>query len=165
MSEPPPSAALEPDSKGEGHRFAIVVARFNQFVTSQLLKGAREGLLAHGVKERDIFVAWVPGSFELPLIAQKLARTGRFSAVICLGAIIRGETPHFEYVAAEAARGIADASRASQVPILFGVLTTDTAGQALARAGGKGGNKGYDAALAAIEMANLTRAIGALGNP
>ena len=138
-------------------RLAVVVSRFNEVVTSRLLAGARTAIERHGVREEDVDVAWVPGSFELPLAARRLAESRRYDAVVCLGAVIRGETPHFEYVAGEAARGIADAARDTGVPVIFGVLTTDTLEQALERAGGKTGNKGYDAAVNAIEMANLLR--------
>jgi 6,7-dimethyl-8-ribityllumazine synthase len=144
---------------GEGLRFAIVVARFNEFITSRLLAGAMDGLIRHGVREQDIDVAWVPGSFEIPVVAKRLARSARYDAVLCLGAVIRGATPHFDYVAAEAAKGIAAAALETEVPVIFGVLTTDTIEQAIERAGTKAGNKGYDAALTAIEMANLLRAI------
>ena len=142
---------------GAGLRIAVVVSRFNEVVTSRLLAGARSALERHGVHEDDVDVAWVPGAFELPLAARKLAEGRRYDAVVCLGAVIRGETPHFDYVAGEAARGIADAARDTGVPVIFGVLTPNTLEQALERAGGKAGNKGYDAAVNAIEMANLLR--------
>ena len=142
---------------GAGLRLAIVVSRFNEAVTSRLLAGARVALERHDVREDDIDVAWVPGAFELPLAARKLAETRRYDAVVCLGAVIRGETPHFEYVAGEAARGIGQVSRDTGVPTIFGVITPNTLEQALERAGGKVGNKGYDAAVNAIEMANLLR--------
>jgi len=142
---------------GGGLRIGVVVSRFNEAVTSRLLSGARTALERHGVREQDIDVAWAPGAFELPFVARKLAESRRYDAVVCLGAVIRGETPHFEYVSAEAARGIADVSRDTGVPAIFGVLTTDTLEQALERAGGKVGNKGYDAAVNAIEIANLLR--------
>jgi len=145
--------------QGRGLRIGIVVSRFNEPVTSRLLQGAREGLSAHGVRDEDVTVAWVPGSFEIPLVAKRLAQRGDFDAVICLGAVIRHETDHYRYVAEQAARGIADVGRETGVPVIFGVLTTDTEEQAMARAGGKEGNKGYDAALAAIEMANLLRLV------
>lgn len=154
---------LKGSLQGQGLRIAIVVARFNEFVTSRLLQGAREALAQHGVRPQDITVVWAPGSFETPLVAQKLAQQGTVDAVVCLGAVIRGETAHFEYVAGEAARGIASVARKTGVPVLFGVLTTDTLDQALDRAGGKLGNKGYDAALAAIEMANLLRTLASPG--
>ncbi len=142
---------------GAGLRIAIVVSRFNEDVTSRLLAGAREALAQHGVREEDIDIAWVPGAFELPLAARKLAETSRYDAVVCLGAVIRGETPHFDFVAGAAARGVMDAGRDTGVPAVFGVITPDTHEQALARAGGKKGNKGFDAVLTAIEMANLLR--------
>ncbi len=144
---------------GAGLRIAVVVSRFNEEVTSRLLSGARTALEENGVRAEDVDVAWVPGAFELPFAARKLAESSRYDAVICLGAVIRGETPHFEYVAGEAARGVADAGRDTGVPTIFGVITPDTLEQALARAGGKKGNKGFDAAVNAIEMANLLRAL------
>jgi len=136
-------------------RFAIVVARFNEFITERLLAGAREAFRDHNLPDEAIDVARVPGSFELPLIAQKLASSGDYAAIVCLGAVIRGETAHFEYVAGQAAAGIAAVSRETGVPVLFGVLTTDTTEQAVERAGAKGDNKGYAAACDAIEMASL----------
>ena len=153
------SVELQGGSNGEGLRIAIVVATFNDFITSKLLEGARAALDRHGVRDGDITVARVPGSFELPLAAKKLAESARHDAVICLGAVIRGETDHYEHVAGEAAKGIANASINSGLPVIFGVLTTDTLEQAINRAGGKQGNNGYNAALAAIEMANLMRAL------
>jgi 6,7-dimethyl-8-ribityllumazine synthase len=138
-------------------RFAIVTARFNQFVVDHLLAGALDGLKRHGVPDESIDVAWVPGSFEIPLVAQRLASSRRYAAVICLGAIIRGDTDHYDHVAAGAATGVAQAALATGVPVIFGILTCDTVEQAVNRAGAKSGNKGYDAALAAIEMANLLR--------
>jgi 6,7-dimethyl-8-ribityllumazine synthase len=144
---------------GSGLRVAVVVARFNEEVTSRLLAGARTALERNGVRAEDVDVAWVPGAFELPFAARKLAESSRYDAVVCLGAVIRGETPHFEYVAGEAARGIADAGRDTGVPTIFGVITPNTLEQALARAGGDKGNKGFDAAANAIEMANLLRAL------
>ena len=142
-----------------GLKIAIVSSSFNRFVTSRLVEGACEGLMANGFEETDLYVSWVPGAFELPLAALEMAKTGRWDALVCVGAVIRGETSHFDFVAGEAARGIADASRETGVPIAFGVLTTDTEEQALERAGGKAGNKGYEAALTAIEMANLLRQV------
>ena len=133
----------------------VIAARFNEVVTGKLVEGAVEGLKKHGVDEERIDVAWVPGAFELPLVAKRLARTERYDALICLGAVIRGETAHFELVAGEAAAGIREAAEATGVPVTFGVLTTETLEQALDRAGGKHGNKGWDAATAAIEMASL----------
>ena len=144
---------------GGGLRLGIVVATFNDFITSRLLEGAKRALSAHGVSDDDVTVASVPGSFEIPLVAQKMAASGRFDAVICLGAVIRGETDHYEHVSREATTGITNASVSTGVPVSFGVLTTDTLEQAINRAGGKQGNKGYDAAVAAIEMANLVRAL------
>ena len=140
-----------------GLRIAVVVSRFNEVITSRLLVGARSALERHGVRDDDVDVAWVPGAFELPIAARRLAESRRYDTVVCLGAIIRGETPHFEYIAAEAARGIADIARDTGVPAIFGVLTPNTLEQALERAGGKAGNKGYDAAVSAIEMASLMR--------
>ena len=142
---------------GQGLKIGVVASSFNRFVTSRLVEGACEGLMAHGFEETDLHVAWVPGAFELPLAASEMARSGRWDALVCVGAVIRGETSHFDFVAGEAARGIAAASRETGVPIAFGVLTTDTEEQALERAGGKVGNKGYEAALTAIEMVNLLR--------
>jgi len=143
--------------QGQGLRVAIVVARFNEFVTRKLLQGALAALERHGVRDEDIAVSWVPGSFEIPLVARTQALSGKFDAVVCLGAVIRGETAHFDHVAGQAASGIARASQESGVPVIFGVLTTDTVEQAINRAGGKSGDKGYDAAVAAIEMADLMR--------
>jgi 6,7-dimethyl-8-ribityllumazine synthase len=145
--------------RADGKRFAIVVARFNEFVTERLLAGARDAFRDHGVPEDAIDVARVPGSFEIPFVAQKLAESGDYAAVVCLGAVIRGETAHFEHVAGQAAAGIAAAARETGVPVLFGVLTTDTTEQAVERAGVKGGNKGYDVARDAIEMASLMEQI------
>lgn len=142
-------------------KVAIVASRFNEFITAKLLSGAMDGLVRHDVREEDVDVAWVPGAFEIPLIAKKLAECGRYDAVICLGAVIRGATSHYDYVCAEVSKGIAQASLATGVPVLFGVLTTDTIEQAVERAGTKAGNKGFDCATSAIEMVNLIRAIGA----
>ena len=142
---------------GAGLRVALVVARFNEIVTSRLLAGARSALERHGVSDDDVDVAWVPGAFELPVAARRLAESRRYDAVVCLGAIIRGETPHFEYISAETARGVGQAAQETGVPTIFGVITPNTLEQALDRAGGKVGNKGYDAAISAIEMANLMR--------
>ena len=144
---------------GAGRRFAIVVARFNQVVTERLLDGALDGLRRHGVADEDIEVVWVPGAFEIPVAAHELARRGGVEGIVCLGAVVRGETPHFEYVAAEAAGGIGRAIVATRIPMSFGVLTTDSVEQALARAGGAVGNKGYEAALTVLEMADLLRRI------
>jgi 6,7-dimethyl-8-ribityllumazine synthase len=143
--------------RGTGLRIGVVVARFNQAVTDALLAGALEALATHGVAEDAIDVATVPGAFELPLCAQRLAGTGRYDALICLGAVVRGDTPHFDYVAGEAARGTAEVARRFDLPVAFGVLTTDTMDQALARAGGTHGNKGYDAAVTALEMVDVLR--------
>jgi 6,7-dimethyl-8-ribityllumazine synthase len=145
--------------QGQRLRVAIVASHFNEFITSRLLNGARDGLLGCGVKEDDIFVAWVPGSFELPWAANVLAQQEHWDAIICLGVIIRGETSHFDLVAAESAHGIASVARNRNAPVIFGVLTTNNAEQALERAGGRKGNKGYDCALAAVEMANLGKAL------
>lgn len=143
----------EPD--GEGRRFAIAVARFNEIVTAKLLAGAVDCLRQHGVGEDELDVAWVPGAFELPAAARAFAETGRYGAVICLGAVIRGETPHFDHVAEQAATGIRRIFERTGVPAIFGVLTTDTFEQATDRAGGSHGNKGWDAAMAGMEMASL----------
>ena len=150
---------LQAKPDGEGLRIGIALARFNQSVTDRLLAGALEALAHHGVVEDAVDVVTVPGAFELPLCAQRLALTGRYDAVVCLGAVVRGETPHFDYVAAEAARGIGEVARRQDVPVAFGVLTTDTVEQALARAGGERGNKGYEAAVTALEMVRLLRAV------
>ena len=144
---------------GEGLKFGLVVSRFNEFITKKLLDGAQDALLRHGVDQGDIEVAWAPGSFEMPLIAQKLAQTKRYNAVICLGAVVRGGTPHFEYIAAEVSKGIAKVSLETGLPVIYGVITTDTLEQAIERAGTKMGNKGFDAAVTAIEMANLVKNI------
>lgn len=140
---------------GRGKTFAIVVSRFNEFICGKLLDGARDALLRHEVGDGDIHVVWVPGSFEIPLAAKKLAASGRYDAVICLGAVIRGATAHFEYVSAEVSKGIANVGLETGVPVIFGVLTTDTIEQAIERAGTKAGNKGFEAAMTAIEMSNL----------
>ena len=141
----------------ENIRIGIVVARFNEFITSRLLGGAMDGLLRHDVKEEQIDVAWVPGAFEIPLIAAKMAGSGKYDAVITLGAVIKGATAHFDYVCSEVSKGVATASMNTGVPVIFGVLTTDTIEQAIERAGTKAGNKGYDCAVSAIEMANLLK--------
>ena len=151
------SRELNGGPRGEGLRIGVVVARFNDFITSRLLDGALSALSAHGVADDDVTVASVPGSFEIPLAARKMAGSGAYDAVICLGAVIRGETDHYQHVAGEAAKGISAASLATGVPVIFGVLTTDTLEQAINRAGGKQGNNGYAAGQAAIEMANLLR--------
>ena len=139
----------------EGLNFGIVVGRFNEFIGSKLLAGAIDGLKRHGVDEDSIEIAWVPGAFEIPLIAKKMAKSKKYDAVLCLGAVIRGATPHFEYVSGEVTKGIASASLETEIPIIFGVLTTDTIEQAIERAGTKAGNKGFEASVTAIEMANL----------
>ena len=144
---------------GKGLRFGLVVGRFNEFISTRLLDGALDCLRRHEVDDSDIDVAWVPGAFEMPLVAQRMAASGRYDAIVCLGAVIRGGTPHFDYVAAEAAKGIAKVSLDSGVPVIFGVLTTDTIEQAVERAGTKAGNKGWAAALTALEMANLLRVL------
>jgi len=138
-------------------RFGIIVGRFNEFISSKLLGGALDALKRHDASEQNIDVAWSPGSFEIPLIAKKMAKSGNYDALICLGAVIRGATPHFDYVSNEVAKGIAQVSLEAELPISFGVLTTDNIEQAIERAGTKSGNKGFDAAMAAIEMANLLK--------
>ena len=150
---------------GTGLRFAIVVARFNGFITEQLLAGARDGLRRHGAAEDDVDMAWVPGALEIPITTQRLAASGRYAAVICLGAVIRGATPHFDYVCAETAKGVATIGLQTGVPCIFGVLTTNSIEEAIERAGTKAGNKGWDAAAAAIEMATLLRQLDAVGEP
>jgi len=147
---------IEANLLAEGRRFAIVVSRFNDFISDKLLSGALDALVRSGANDADIEVVRVPGSFEIPLMAKKLAAGGKYDAVICLGAVIRGSTPHFDYVSAEVSKGIAAAGMDTGVPIIFGVITTDTIEQAIERAGTKAGNKGWDAAVSAIEMANLS---------
>ena len=142
---------------GKGLKFGIVVGRFNEFITHKLLGGALDALKRHGVEEEDIEIAWVPGAFEVPLVAKKMAGLKRYDAVICLGAIIRGATPHFDYVAAEVSKGVAKVGLDSDLPVVFGVITADTIEQAIERAGTKAGNKGWDAANTALEMANLLK--------
>jgi len=144
----------------KGLKFGIVASRFNEFITTKLIEGAIDALKRHGAAEDAVDLAWVPGAFEIPLVAQKLAQSGKYDAVICLGAVIRGSTPHFDYVAAEASKGIAHVMLATGVPVIFGVLTTDTIEQAIERAGTKAGNKGFDAAVSAIEMASLMKNLG-----
>ena len=139
----------------DGKKFALIVSRFNDFITEKLLSGALDALVRSGAKDKDIEVVKVPGSFEIPLVAMKMAKTKRFNAVVCLGAVIRGSTPHFDYVSAEVTKGVAMAGMESGIPIIFGVITTDTIEQAIERAGSKAGNKGWSAAMAAVEMANL----------
>lgn len=140
-------------------KIGIVAARFNEFITSKLVSGALDGLIRHGVKEDDIHVAWVPGAFEIPLIASRMVKSQKYDAVICLGAVIRGSTSHYDYVCSEVSKGIASVSLSSDIPVMFGVLTTENIEQAIERAGTKAGNKGYDCALGAIEMVNLIREI------
>ena len=147
------------DFDARAHRFALVVARFNEFITDKLVDGATDALTRHGADPDKITQVRTPGSFEIPLTAMKLAKSGRYDAIICLGCVIRGQTPHFDYVAAEVSKGIAQVSLQSGLPVTFGVITADTLEQAIDRAGGKSGNKGADAAMAAIEMANLLKAI------
>jgi 6,7-dimethyl-8-ribityllumazine synthase len=144
---------------GEGLRFMLVASRFNEFISVRLVEGAQDALLRHGVKEEDIEVAWTPGAFEIPLIAKKMAQSGKYNAIICLGAVLRGGTPHFEYIAAEVSKGIAKVGLETGIPAIFGVITADTLEQAIERAGTKMGNKGFDAAVTAIEMANLLKSI------
>lgn len=146
---------VEGHLSAEGFRFAIIVSRFNDFICSKLTEGAMDALLRHGCKEDQVFLVRVPGAFEMPLAAKRVAQSGKYDAVICLGAVIRGSTPHFDYVAAEVSKGLANVGLESNIPVTFGVLTTDNLEQAIERAGSKSGNKGYDAAMAAIEMADL----------
>ena len=143
----------------KGIRIGIVAARFNEFITSKLVSGAMDGLLRHEVREEDIRVAWVPGAFEIPLVASKMAHSGKYDAVICLGAVIRGSTTHYDYVCSEVSKGIANVALTSGIPVMFGVLTTENIEQAIERSGSKAGNKGYDCALGAIEMVNLIREV------
>ena len=154
------SKNFEGNLLGKGLKFGLVVSRFNEFFSKKLLEGAQDALLRHGVAEADIEIAWTPGSFEIPLIAQKMAQSKKYDAVICLGAVIRGGTPHFDYIAAEVTKGIAKVNMDTGVPVIYGVITTDTLEQAIERSGTKAGNKGFDAAVSAIEMANLVKAIG-----
>jgi 6,7-dimethyl-8-ribityllumazine synthase len=148
---------LEGMYEGKGLKIAIVASRFNEFITTKLVGGAEDCLLRHGTDEDDITLAWVPGAFEIPLAAKKLAFSGKYDAIICVGAVIRGSTSHYDYVCAEVSKGIAQVGLESGLPILFGVLTTDTIEQAIERAGTKAGNKGYDCAMSALEMVNLFR--------
>ena len=145
---------------GKGLKFGMVISRFNEFITNKLLDGAQDALLRHGVNEGDIDIAWVPGAFEIPLAAQKLTQTTRYDAVICLGAVIRGATPHFEYIAAEVAKGIAKIGLEAGLPVSYGIITADSLEQAIERAGTKAGNRGFAAAVDAIEMASLLKNIG-----
>ena len=151
---------LEGKMVADGIKIGIVVARFNEFITSKLLGGAMDGLVRHGMDEDDVNVAWVPGAFEIPLIAKKMANSGKYDAVIALGAVIRGSTSHYDYVCNEVSKGVAAASMESGVPVMFGIVTTENIEQAIERAGTKAGNKGYDCALGAIEMVNLIRTMG-----
>lgn len=144
---------------GTGLKIGIIVGRFNSFISTQLLEGAMDGLRRHGVVDEDVDTLWAPGAFEIPLIAKKMAKSERYDAIICLGAVIRGATAHFDYVSSEVSKGIAQVSLEGEIPVMFGVLTTDTIEQAIERAGTKAGNKGFDAAMSAIEMANLLREI------
>jgi len=146
---------------GEGLKFGLVISRFNQFITGRLLEGAQDALVRHGVSQENMDIAWVPGSFEMPLIAKKLAETKRYNAIICLGAVIRGGTPHFEYIASEVTKGIAKVGLETGLPVINGIITADTLEQAIERAGTKEGNKGFEAAVNAIEMANLMSKIAA----
>lgn len=141
----------------QGLKFGIIVGRFNEFIGGKLLGGALDALKRHGVEEGEVEVAWVPGAFEIPLTAKKMAKSNKYDAVICLGAVIRGATPHFDYVSSEVSKGIASVSLETELPVIFGVLTTDTIEQAIERAGTKAGNKGYDAAVTAIEIVNLLK--------
>lgn len=150
-------SVLEGKLVAENIKVGIVVGRFNEFIGSKLLSGAMDGLVRHGVKEEDVDIAWVPGAFEIPLICKKMAESGRYDAVIALGAVIKGSTTHYDYVCAEVSKGIAQVSLSAGIPVMFGVLTTDTIQQAIERAGTKSGNKGYDCALSAIEMVNLIK--------
>jgi 6,7-dimethyl-8-ribityllumazine synthase len=150
---------IQGDLSAKGFKFGIVAARFNDFITARLLDGAVDALIRHGASDTDIEVVRVPGAYEIPVVAQQLARTKKYNAVICLGAVIRGATPHFEYVSAEVSKGVAAVSMETGLPVVFGVLTTDTIEQAVERAGTKSGNKGWDAALSAIEMVNLMKQI------
>ncbi|MBN2055427.1 6,7-dimethyl-8-ribityllumazine synthase [bacterium] len=150
---------IEGELKGAGCKIGVVVSRFNSFITAKLVDGARDALLRHEVKEEDIHLVYVPGAFEIPRIAKRLVEKEAYDAVICLGAVIRGETPHFDYVAAEVSKGVAAVGLESGVPVVFGVLTTDTVDQAVDRAGAKSGNKGFDAALAALELIQLFKKI------
>ena len=150
---------LEGDLVAEGLKIGIVAARFNEFIVSKLIGGAEDALKRHGVREEDIELAWVPGAFEIPLIAQKMANSKKYDAVICLGAVIKGSTSHYDYVCAEVSKGIATVSLNSNIPVMFGVLTTDSIEQAIERAGTKAGNKGFDVAVSAIEMCNVIKTL------
>ncbi len=150
---------LEGKLVSEKTRVGIVAARFNEFITSKLVAGARDGLVRHNVSEEDIDLAWVPGAFEIPLIASKMAKSGKYDAIICVGAVIRGATSHYDYVCSEVSKGVANVALNTDIPVMFGVLTTDTIEQAVERAGTKAGNKGFECAEGAIEMVNLIRQI------
>ena len=150
---------IEGHLNGAGLKFAVVISRFNHFITGHLLDGAEDALKRHGMSDDGITVVWVPGAFEIPLVAKKLAQSGEYNGVICLGAVIRGSTPHFDYVAAEVSKGVAAVGLDTGVPVIFGVITTDNIEQAIERAGAKSGNKGWDAALTALELADLNRKI------
>lgn len=151
---------LEGNVVADGVKIGIVGARFNEFIVSKLISGARDGLVRHGVRDEDITLAWVPGAFEIPMVAKKMALSGDYDAVICLGAVIRGATSHYDYVCAEVSKGIAAVGLEAGIPVMFGVVTTDNIEQAIERAGTKAGNKGYDCALGAIEMINLAKQLG-----
>ena len=153
------SKVFEGMLQGKGLKFAIVISRFNEFITGKLLDGAKDALKRHGVNDIDIDIAWAPGSFEIPLVAKKLADTKKYDAIICLGAVIRGATPHFEYVANEVSKGIAKVGLETGIPVAYGIVTADNLEQAIERAGTKAGNRGFDAAANAIEMANLLKGI------
>ncbi|MDP7555018.1 MAG: 6,7-dimethyl-8-ribityllumazine synthase [Nitrospinota bacterium] len=150
---------IEGKLSGKGFRFGIIVSRFNNFITDRLQKGAIDALVRHEVKENDIDIAKVPGAFEIPFVAKQMTKSKKVNAVICLGAVIRGETPHFEYVAAEVSKGVAAVAMESNIPVIFGILTTETIEQAIERAGTKSGNKGWDASLSALEMVNLYKQV------
>lgn len=151
---------IKGDLVAKDKKFALVVSRFNEFITQKLLEGCTDTLVRHGVKEETIEIVWTPGSFEIPIVALKLAQSKKFNAVICLGTVIRGSTPHFDYIAAEVAKGIAQTGLSTGVPVIFGIITAENLEQAIERAGTKDGNKGRDAALSAIEMANLIKLVG-----
>ena len=151
---------VEGQLSAEGFRFAIIASRFNDFISSKLMEGAVDALRRHGATEENVFLVKVPGAFEIPIVAKRLAQSGSYDAVVCIGAVIRGATPHFDYVAAEVSKGIANVALETAIPVTFGVLTTDNLEQAIERAGSKSGNKGFEAAMAAIEMVNLFKKLG-----
>jgi len=153
------SKVIEGNLIAKGKKFGIIASRFNDFMTKELVSGCSDTLLRHGVLDQDLTISWVPGAFEIPLVAQKMAKTKSYDAIICLGTVIRGATPHFDYIASEVAKGIAKASSDSGIPVIFGIITADTIEQAVERAGSKDGNKGRDAALSGIEMVNLLEKI------